>query len=135
MDSDVEDLGDETIDGETYRHYRGTVDFADLIAAFNDAAGASEGLDLGDVSGPLTFDVWLDPDSYLPYKMTASGEFDFGADALVFDAEMLFTSYNEPVDIPGAPQDAVSLTEMFSGLLEGLEGLDLEDLDLLEDLE
>ena len=150
VDDEIEDLGDETIDGETYRHYRGTVDFADLIAAFNDAAGASEGLDLGDVSGPLTFDVWLNPDSYLPYKMTASGEFDFGAGALVFDAEMLFTSYNEPVDIPDAPQDAVSLTEMFSGLLEGLEdldledldlegldleGLDLEDLDLLEDLE
>ncbi len=142
VDGEVEDLGDETIDGATYRHYRGTVDFASLIAAFNDAFDTIPDLDSEDASGPLTFDVWVDPDTYLPYKMTTSGEFDFGAGALVFDAEMLFTSYNEPVEIPDAPQDAVSLSEMFSGLLEGLEDLDLEGLDLegldlegLEDLE
>ncbi len=124
VDGEVEDLGDETIDGGTYRHYRGTLDLADLSAAFNDAVGASEGLDLEDVSGPLTFDVWVDPDSYLPYKLTAGGEFAYGADAIVFDAEMLFTGYNEPVEIPDAPQDAVSLGELFGGLLEGLEGLE-----------
>ncbi|MFB3052698.1 MAG: hypothetical protein ACE1ZT_02400 [Dehalococcoidia bacterium] len=124
VDGEVQDLGDETIDGGTYRHYRGTMDLADLSAAFNDAVGASEGLDLEDVSGPLTFDVWVDPDSYLPYKFTAGGEFAFGADAIVFDATMLFTSYNEPVEIPDAPQDAVSLGELFGGLLEGLEGFE-----------
>ncbi len=124
VDGEVEDLGDETLDGRTYRHYRGTVEFADLSAAFNDAVGASEDLNLDDVSGPLTFDVWVEPDSYLPYKLTASGEFAFGADAMVFDATMLFTSYNEPVEIPDAPQDAVSLGELFSGLFEGLEGFE-----------
>ncbi len=121
VDGEVEDLGDETIDGATYRHYRGTVDFVSLMAAFNDAFDTIPDLDLEDESGPLTFDVWLDPDSYLVYKMTASGEFDFGAGALVFDAEVLFTSYNEPVEIPDAPQDAVSLSEMFGGLLAGQE--------------
>ncbi len=121
---DVEDLGDETLDGGTYRHYRGTVEFADFSAAFNDSVGASEDLNLDEVSGPLTFDVWVDPDSYLPYKMTAGGEFAFGADAMVFDVEMLFTSYNEPVEIPDAPQDAVSFGELFGGLFEGLEGLE-----------
>ena len=124
VDGEVEDLGDETIDGATYRHYRGSLDFADLTAAFNDATGSSEGLDLGAVSGPLTFDVWVDPDSYLPYKLTAGGEFPFGADALVFDAEVLFTGYNEPVEIPDAPQDAVSFGDLFGGLLEGLGGLE-----------
>jgi hypothetical protein len=114
---DVEDLGDETLDGATYRHYRGGVDFAALVAAFSDASGASSGLGLDDVSGALTFDVWVDPDSYLPYKLTASGEFPFGIDSLVFDATMLFTGYNDPVDIPGAPADAVPL----AGLLAGLE--------------
>ncbi len=124
VDGEVEDLGDETIDGGTYRHYRGTMDLADLSAAFNDAVGASEDLNLDDVSGPLTFDVWVDPDSYLPYKLTAGGEFAYGADAMVFDATMLFTSYDEPVEIPDAPQDAVSLGELFGGLLEGLEGFE-----------
>jgi hypothetical protein len=36
---------------------------------------------------------------------------------MVFDATMLFTGYNEPVDIPGAPADAIPL----AGLLAGLE--------------
>jgi hypothetical protein len=114
---DVEDLGDETLDGATYRHYRGSVDFAALVAAFSDASGASSGLGLDDASGALTFDVWVDPDSYLPYKLTASGEFPFGVDSMVFDATMIFTSYNEPVDIPSAPADAIPL----AGLLAGLE--------------
>ncbi len=113
---DVEDLGDETLDGATYRHYRGSVDFAALVAAFSDASGASGDLGLDDASGALTFDVWVDPDSYLPYKLTASGEFPFGIDSLVFDATMLFTSYNEPVDIPGAPADAVPLAGLLAGL-------------------
>jgi len=124
VDGEVEDLGDEAIDGGTYRHYRGTMDLADLSAAFNDTVSASEDLNLNDISGPLTFDVWVDPDSYLPYKLTAGGEFAYGADAIVFDAEMLFTGYNEPVEIPEAPQDAVSLGELFGGLLEGLEGFE-----------
>ncbi len=124
VDGDVEDLGDETLDGATYRHYRGSVEIADVSAAFNDAVGASEGLNLEDASGPLTFDVWVDTDSFLPYKFTVSGEVAFGADAMVFDAELLFTSYNEPVEIPDAPQDVVSLSELFDGLLEGLGGLE-----------
>ncbi len=114
---DVEDLGDETLDGATYRHYQGSVDFAALVAAFSDASGASSGLGLDEVSGALTFDAWVDPGSYLPYKVTASGEFPFGIDSIVFDATMLFTNYNEPVDIPGAPADAIPL----AGLLAGLE--------------
>ncbi len=113
---DVEDLGDETLDGATYRHYQGSVDFAALTAAFSDASGASGDLGLDDTSGLLTFDVWVDPDSYLPYKLTASGEFPFGIDSMVFDATMLFTSYNEPVDIPDAPADAVPLAGLLAGL-------------------
>ncbi len=117
VDSDVEDLGEETLDGATYRHYRGSVDFDALVAAFSDASGASSGLGLDEVSGALTFDVWVDPDGYLPYKLTASGDFPFGIDSMVFDATMFFTGYNESVDIPGAPADAVPL----AGLLAGLE--------------
>ncbi len=119
---DIEDLGKETLEGGTFRHFRGTIDFADVSAAFSDALGATDDLDLDDVSGPLTFDAWVDPDTFLPHKLTTSGEFDFGADSMVFDATMTFSNYNEPVEIPGAPADAVSIAELFSGLLEGFEG-------------
>lgn len=118
---DIEDLGDETLEGGTFRHFRGTIDIADVSAAFSDAFGATGDLNLDDISGPLTFDAWVDPDTFLPHMLTTSGEFAFGADSMVFDATMTFSNYNEPVEIPGAPEDAVSIAELFSGLLEGLE--------------
>jgi hypothetical protein len=116
VSGDIEDLGEETLEGGTYRHFRGSIDFADVAAAFSDAFGATDNLNLDDVSGPLTFDVWVSPDTSLPYKLTASGEFAFGADSMLFDATMLFTNYNEPVEIPGAPADAIPFAALFSGL-------------------
>jgi hypothetical protein len=107
LGGDVEDLGEETMDGGTFQHYRATTDFADMAAAFSDAFGATSGLGLDSVSGPLTLDVWVDPDTTLPHRITANGEFTFGADSMVFDATMRFFGYNEPVEIPGAPPDAI----------------------------
>ncbi len=113
---DLEDLGEETVDGGTYRHYRGTIDFADVVASFSDASGTTADLSLEDASGALVFDAWVDTESLLPHKFTASGEFSFGAGSMVFDATMLFTSYNEPVEIPGAPADAIPLAGLLAGL-------------------
>jgi hypothetical protein len=107
---DIEDLGEETVDGGTYQHYRGTVDFSAIAAAFGDTFGATEAMDLENTSGPLTFDAWMDPETFLPYVLTATGEFAFGADVMVFDATMRFTGYNEPVEMPGPPEGAVPFT-------------------------
>ncbi len=104
---DIEDLGEETVDGGTYQHYRGTLDFADLSDTFSDTFGATSGLALLHLSGPLTFDAWVAPDTLLPYKLTASGELALDTGSMVFDASMLFTGYNEPVEIPDPPEDAV----------------------------
>src|SRR3990172_2234165 len=104
---DVEDLGEETVDGGTFQHYRTAMDFGDMAAAFSDAFGATSDLGLNSVSGPLTLDVWVDPDTTLPHKVAANGEFAFGASSMAFDATMRFFGYNEPVEIPGAPPDAV----------------------------
>lgn len=112
LGGDVQDLGEETVDGDTYRHYRATVDFADLAAAFGDAIGATENLNLDDVSGPLVLDVWVDPDTLLPHRLVVDGEFAFGQDTMVFDATMRMFGYNEPVQIPGPPPDAVPFTLM-----------------------
>lgn len=115
---DIEDLGEETVDGGTYRRYRTTVDFGDVAAAFGDTFEATEDMDLESASGPLAFDVWVDPETSLPCMLTASGEFAFGADSMVFDATMRFTGYNEPVEMPDPPEDAVSFAELFSGLFK-----------------
>jgi hypothetical protein len=121
LGGDVQDLGDETVDGKVYRHYRTSLDFSDLAAAFSDAFSAAEELNLDEISGPMTFDIWVDVDTFLPYKFVMDGEFAFEGETMVFDATLLFTDYNEPVDIPAPPEDAVSFGEMFSGLFEGLE--------------
>jgi hypothetical protein len=112
LGGDVEDVGEETVDGGTYEHYRGTLDFADLTNAFSDAFNATGGLALLQLSGPLTFDTWVDPDTFLPYVLTATGELTAGAggtaaDAMSFDASMRFTGYNGAVEIPSAPENAV----------------------------
>lgn len=104
---DIEDLGEETVDGSTYQHYRSTVDFSAIAAAFGDTFGATEAMGLENASGPLAFDAWMDPETFLPYVLTATGEFAFGADAMVFDSSMRFTGYNEPVEMPGPPEGAV----------------------------
>jgi hypothetical protein len=118
LGGDVEDLGEETVDGDTYRHYRTTVDFGDVAAAFGDTFEATEDMDLESASGPLAFDAWVDPETFLPYMLTATGEFAFGADAMEFDATMRFFGYNEAVEIPDPPEDAVPFAELFSGLFE-----------------
>jgi len=107
LGGEVDDLGRETLDGDSLQHYRTALDFGEMAAAFSDAFGAAGDLGLESVSGPLTLDVWVDPDTTLPYKVAANGEFAFGAGSMAFDATMRFFGYNEPVEIPGAPPDAV----------------------------
>ncbi len=107
LGGEIEDLGEETVDGGTYQHYRGTVDFSTIAAAFGDTFEATEAMDLENTSGPLTFDAWVDPETFLPYVLTATGEFAFGVSAMAFDATMRFTDYNEPVVMPGPPKGAV----------------------------
>ena len=107
LGGEVDDLGEETMDAGTFQHYRTTMDFTDMAAAFSDAFGATSDLGLDSMSGPLTLDVWVDPNTTLPHRIDANGELAFGEGSMVFDGTMLFFGYNEPVEIPGAPQDAV----------------------------
>ena len=107
LGGDVEDMGEETLDDGTFHHYRATLDFGDVAAAFSDAFGATSSLGLDSLRGPVTLDVWLHPDTALPHRIAAEGVFPFGTDRLTFNATMRFFGYNEPVEIPGAPPDAV----------------------------
>src|SRR3990170_873120 len=77
LGGEVDDLGEETVDGGTFQHYRAAMDFGEMAGAFSDAFGATSDLGLDSVSGPLTLDVWVDPDTTLPHRITANGEFAF----------------------------------------------------------
>jgi len=102
----IEQLPDETISGTTHSHYRGSLDFADLMAAFSDTFGFSDALPADSLSGPLTFDLWVDVDTLLPYRITLDGSFTFGSESMEFAADLRFVAYNLPVSIPEPPADA-----------------------------
>ena len=107
LGGNVENVGEETLDGGTFHHYRATLDFTDMAAVFSDAFGAISSFGLDNLRGPMTLDVWVDPAKALPHRIDAKGAFPFGTAKLTFDASMRFFAYNEPVEIPGAPPDAV----------------------------
>jgi hypothetical protein len=123
----VENLGTEQIDGATYTHLRVESDIAELIGAFGDSL-SSGGLDpatlsLDKVSGPFAFDLWVDPDSGLPFRILAAGDLAIpgvtgtdGEAAIGFELKFDFTNYNGNVDMPAAPQDAKSFVEIFGAL-------------------
>ena len=120
MGAEVEDLGIESIEGANYRHYRATMDFEQVMAAFSDAVGSGEGFPFTDVSGPITMDFWLEESTLLPYRVDAAGELSMGGEAMAFDMRMAFLDYNEPVEIPEAPADAVPFDELdLSGVSAG----------------
>lgn len=115
---EVENVGEETVDGRTYRHYEATIEFEDVLAAFSDGFGTTADLNLDEASGPLTLGVWVDTEELLPYKADLKGEIAFGVTPMTFDATLVFSGYNEPVEIPAPPADAVSLSELFSGSIQ-----------------
>lgn len=123
----VDNLGDEEIAGTTYTHLRVESDIAELIGAFGDSL-SSGGLDpqtlsLDKVSGPFAFDLWVDPDSGLPFRILAAGDLTVpgmtgadGASAVGFELQFDFTDYNGEVDMPDTPKDAKSFVELFGDL-------------------
>jgi len=102
----VEQLPDETIGGAAYSRYRGSLDFADLMAAFSDTFGVSDALPADSLSGPLVFELWVEAETLLPYRITLDGSFTLGSESMEFAADMRFVAYNLPVSIPEPPADA-----------------------------
>jgi len=113
----LEQLPDDTIDGVTYLHYGGALDFAKLMGEVPE--GMIDPAVLDQVSGSLDqvhVELWLDRENYLPYRADMSMDFSAGAEMPSFSMEMSMLSfdYNEPVDIPEPPADARSIDELSS---------------------
>ena len=80
------------------------------------------------IDGPIVMELWLDMETFLPYKMTASGSFEMGqlaagagSDEMAFEMTIVISEYNGAVTLPTPPEDAQSLDELGEGLFEGLE--------------
>jgi hypothetical protein len=119
-------IANEDVNGHATARYKYQGSLSDLFASFSEAFGA-----VGDygftqyfvesgVEGPITIDLWVGKDDYLPYKlaMTASGNTPYGHLELTADAA--FDNYNQPAPIPDAPADAVSFADYFADLFEDI---------------
>jgi hypothetical protein len=119
---DVEFVGEEQVDGRDLLHYSVSVDFADLVGALGALESTGEdGYDVpvDTVSGPIELDVWVGADDYLPYVMTINADMTAAGESVSLQMEMHVDAYNADVTIPEAPDDAVSLEELFGGLDDG----------------
>jgi hypothetical protein len=116
----VQNIGDVTIDGQTYSKMRITTDFDSLMNAISDSVGDS-GFDTStfptDISGPMTIDVTIHKETLLPHTFEANGQFGTGGETMKFAMNFKFFGYNGPVNIPAPPADAKSFSEGFSELM------------------
>ncbi len=118
-------VGSEEIEGHTYAHVQVQTDFAKAMTALASTFG-STGFDASTLptsalSGPLTLDLWVDPDTGLPYRIQAGGSMDIpdtgtgtAGGPIQFQMKFDFAEYNGSVDIPDAPKDAKSFVDLFS---------------------
>jgi len=110
-------LPDEEIDGKSYLHYGGDVDFstlADQLPGGIVDPGALETAKQA-VSAVRT-DAWVDRDTYLPRRLNMGFNFNPNAGRdFRMDMAMDILQYSQPVDIPAAPSNAHRLSELTSG--------------------
>lgn len=148
--SDIEEAGDEDVDGESTKHYKAKVDVGkvtDVLAEIArdcdqaEAAGALEGgsSDLAAMFKTLDVDLWIDGDDNLR-KMTLTVELDTAAISGMGDvdldsdqeealeslsvsmtATMVMSNFDEDVSID-APEDTLPFDELL-GLGSGLGGM------------
>jgi hypothetical protein len=120
LNAEVQNLGSEEVGGNTYTRLRITTDLATVLDAMADSVSDdSFGAGMFDVSGPMTMDILMNPETLLPYTFEANGDFGFGGESMEFKMAFKFYDYNGPVDIPAAPEDAVPFDEGFGDLGPG----------------
>jgi len=115
----IQDMGQETLDGRDTQHYRVNIDIASLMDAVTDALGSSGGTSAfggASASGTMFGDIWVEKDSQLPYRMKADGNFSVSGQSATMTMTIDFLEYNQPVHIPDAPENAKSFTDAFGSL-------------------
>lgn len=98
---DVQAVGTETVGGVETTHYSGTFPVETALAQLDPDKRDRAREELAEIEN-MRFDMWADAQN-LPRKITLSGEAHEGS----FDATMLFTGFNEPVEINAPPADQV----------------------------
>jgi hypothetical protein len=104
---ELEELGDDTIDGKTYAHYRAEPDFEDLMAQLPE--GFFDPSLVDQVEGAVdwvNFEFWIDETTELPRRFEMAMEMELEGESSSVLMAFDFLEYNTPVDIPAEPVDA-----------------------------
>jgi predicted Zn-dependent protease len=102
--SNIEQLPDESIDGEKYLRYAGTID---LDEASPEAASETVALrPFGITEGTLDIDLWLYRKSYLPRKVQVSVPSAADVSNALTGVSFEFLAYNQPLLPPQRPEGA-----------------------------
>jgi hypothetical protein len=112
-------IGDEDVNGHSTARYKFQGTVGELFSAFSDASGGSaiEGELPGDGANlPVTIDLWIGKDDFLPYKLAMTAADNTAQGHMELTGLATFDNYNQPVSIPEAPDDAVSMAEFFAGM-------------------
>lgn len=120
LGGDVQHLGTATIDGVPFERYRVTTSLSDVLDSLSKSFGDSSAFGSSELkdalSGPMTFDVWVDPETLLPRRVEAAVAFGQGAQSAAFTLRMNLTQYNGAVSIPAPPADAKDFSQVPGGL-------------------
>lgn len=134
MDSDMDYLGKEKVNGVNCKHYK--VD-ADIDVDIADAPGG-----VGELASHYKGEVWIADEGGLPEVMIRSKgttEMETMGETMVSVDQIDITNINSSIDISPPPADQISDMPDFGdmmGDIEGMEDFDMEDLEgMFEGLE
>jgi predicted Zn-dependent protease len=107
--SDIEQLDDETIDGEDYLHYSGLIDIRDLPSR---DPSDTDLLPFGVYTRTERIELWLDKETYLPRKLHVGGGPAEGESEPSVDDTFEFFEYERPITSPAPPENARPLRDL-----------------------
>jgi hypothetical protein len=103
LSGDVQNLGQEDVDGQPTTHYRGTIDDTKLLGQLPDASAATRDA-LGKL-GSTPVDVWIDgQDRVVKMHLTMDAS-AFGSGAGTAQVDMHLSDFGVPVDVQAPPAD------------------------------
>lgn len=120
--TEVTEVGETTIDGETVTHYQSVVDLGDESLTQSGWLGFGAGELEGEGEGEITVDIYVGEDDILN-RLDLTGEVEEGTDSGTFEVTMLVTDVGSDITIE-APADAIAFDP-----LSMMGEFELEDFD------
>jgi hypothetical protein len=111
LSGDVEDLGQEDVNGQPATHYRASIDYTKVLDELPDAS--QEARDALAKLRTVPADVWIDGQDRIVKMHLTMDASAFGAGAGSAEVTMELSDFGTPVDVQAPPaEDTVDLSEL-----------------------